>query len=76
MPSKAALRHAAAMKKAGPDPLSDLVRKPLAAKATAKVQEEESKCTLFDEASVDLIPRFIEKGNYDSNIALCIFTLK
>jgi hypothetical protein len=63
MPSKAALKAAAAMKKAGPEPLSDAKKKPLIMKASAKVDQEESECTLFDEKAVDLISRFEEKGN-------------
>ena len=68
MPSKAALRASAAMKKDGPQPLSDDVRKPLISTASAIAEEEISKCNLFDKEEMELISRFEEKGNDVINI--------
>jgi len=64
MASKAALRAMATVKKNAPKTLTltDDVKKELLAKASARVEEEESKCTIFDKEAVALISRFEEKG--------------
>lgn len=60
MPSKAALEYLEKKKTSGPQALSDTLKSDLQKKAAARVEEEESKCTIFDKKVSDLIARFDE----------------